>query len=201
MYAVFAHPIRVLAVLGVVILANPDDTTASNTFGTFGVGCGASHVWDSGPLEFRAVVGAITYCPTRASLTLRVVGANGLARKFGTADETAIEVALLGGYDYFFGNSVSFSYRAGLGLNCFLEKQQPPFYETYWENKYQGETWPIYQHQESEKEVPRLALQVDVFYKRVGLSYMTHFLATDSFNFLFLCYRFGNISSRNASHE
>jgi hypothetical protein len=186
-----AIQITMVSVTGVLLLIASERTAAAGLFGSVGVGCGIPTLLSSGPQKSLAAAGTITYCETGPSFTLRVARATGLIQDFSSSEGYAIEVAILGGYDYFFRNSASLAGRMGFGVDFFHEDRQPHYYWDYWERRYRKQ----------EKEHPRLALQFDAFYKRIGVSYMTHFIATDSFSIVLLCFRFGDISKRTSQRS
>lgn len=169
--------IRKATVLGVLILsfAVTERSSATNVFGTIGFGGGSSSLWGEGEPGGLAAGGTVTYRMDGPSVSIRLVGVTSF-ELFSSYEESLSEVAIMGGWDFFFPYSASLGFRLGLGRIAYHSGYADAH---AWDNS--GNGWGP-------------ALQVDAYWKRVGLTYMIHTGGTESFTALLFCLRLGDIS-------
>jgi hypothetical protein len=167
-----------LIVVGVLILSASKQSATASVFGTLGLGGGSSALWDIDSQGGIAVGGTVIYRWNGPSLSLRYAGVAALTPMFSTYEEDVSEIALMGGWDFFSRNATALGLRLGLGRLSYHGGYRNA---GVWD--YAGNGWGP-------------ALQFDAFWRRVGMSYIVHAGGIESYSAFLLCFRFGDIRSK-----
>jgi hypothetical protein len=167
---------RVTLLVAVIFLfVAVDKSEAANLYGTVGFGGGSSALWGEGEPGGMAAGGTVTYRKDGPSVSVRLAGVTSF-ELFSSYEESLSEVAVMGGWDFFFPYSASLGLRLGIGRISYHGG-----YAAAHSWDYEGNGWGP-------------ALQFDVYWKRIGFSYIVHTGGTQSFSALLFCFRYGNVS-------
>ncbi|MEW5795461.1 MAG: hypothetical protein AB1772_03785 [Candidatus Zixiibacteriota bacterium] len=158
-----------------VYVLRPEISAAGTVNATIGVGAGSSSLWTQSSEGGIAAGGTYSYRTQGPSVSFRLVGLNALTPVFSTYQESVTELALMGGWDFTLRKSSLFAIRLGIG-RMWYHGGYPR--ATAWD--YSGHAWGP-------------ALQFDLYWKRIGFTYMMHTGDPQSFSVGLICVRLGRL--------